>query len=116
MRFFSTPRLSSSRTTLEATYECVDFSAQGIGENDTTAISIDFVTLTMKNENISRQGKTGRDADFDQDNETHPVATGAGAVGGGLAGAAIGTAVGGPVGTAVGAVIGAVAVEPVVTH
>lgn len=41
--------------------------------------------------------------------DTHAVATGAGAVGGAVAGAAIGAAVGGPVGTAFGAAIGAVA-------
>ena len=40
---------------------------------------------------------------------SHPVGTGAGAVGGALAGAAAGAAIGGPVGAAVGGTIGAVA-------
>ena len=40
---------------------------------------------------------------------SHPVGTGAGAVGGAVAGAAAGTAIGGPVGTVVGGVVGAVA-------
>jgi hypothetical protein len=40
---------------------------------------------------------------------SHPVGTGAGAMGGAAAGAAIGTAVGGPVGFAVGGAVGAVA-------
>ena len=75
----------------------------------TTGTPIDFVTFTMENEKTSRMREKRKDDNFEQDTETHPVATGAGAVGGGIAGAALGTAVGGPVGTAVGAVIGAVA-------
>lgn len=40
---------------------------------------------------------------------SHPVGTGAGALGGAAAGAAAGTAIGGPIGTVVGGVVGAVA-------
>jgi hypothetical protein len=40
---------------------------------------------------------------------SHPVGTGAGALGGAAAGAAAGTAAGGPVGTIVGGIVGAVA-------
>ena len=40
---------------------------------------------------------------------SHPIGTGAGALGGAVAGAAVGTAVGGPVGTVIGGVVGAVA-------
>ena len=40
---------------------------------------------------------------------SHPIGTGAGAVGGGATGAVIGAAVGGPVGSVVGAAIGGVA-------
>ncbi len=42
-------------------------------------------------------------------NNSHPLATGIGAVGGGVAGAAIGDSVGGKVGAAVGSVAGAIA-------
>ena len=41
--------------------------------------------------------------------ESHPIATGLGAVGGGVAGAAIGNSVGGKVGAAIGSIAGAIA-------
>ncbi|MBD2415207.1 hypothetical protein FACHB389_26120 [Nostoc calcicola FACHB-389] len=40
---------------------------------------------------------------------THPIATGLGAVGGGIAGAALGRSIGGKVGAAIGGVAGAIA-------
>src|SRR5689334_15712478 len=50
-----------------------------------------------------------KDTNLRNKDESHPVATGVGALGGAAAGAAIGPAIGGPVGTAVGAAVGAVA-------
>lgn len=63
----------------------------------------------MENKDLSDDENMNRDDMESRENDGHPVATGAGALGGAAGGAAIGTAVGGPVGTIVGAVIGAVA-------
>ncbi|HEY9727363.1 MAG TPA: hypothetical protein V6D50_13015 [Chroococcales cyanobacterium] len=45
----------------------------------------------------------------EENSDSHPIATGLGAVGGGAAGAAIGSSVGGKLGAAVGSVAGAIA-------
>lgn len=47
--------------------------------------------------------------DRSETHESHPIATGLGAVGGGVAGAAIGNSVGGKVGAAIGSIAGAIA-------
>lgn len=58
-----------------------------------------------------RDARSGGDANRDPlsgEKGSHPVGTGAGALGGAASGAAIGTAVGGPIGLAIGGVAGAV--------
>ena len=55
-------------------------------------------------ESQNQEGKSNPDSA-----NSHPLATGLGAVGGGAAGAAIGDAVGGKLGAAVGSVAGAIA-------
>ena len=45
----------------------------------------------------------------EENSDSHPIATGLGAVGGGAAGAAVGNSVGGKLGAAIGSVAGAIA-------